>query len=662
MENFLQGLNAAQKEAVSMIQGPALVIAGPGSGKTRVIEHRVPYLIQNAISPQKILLLTFTRRAAREMLQRAEAHDMRCARIEGGTFHSFAAKMLRKYADYFGLRSSFSIFDEHDAQDALWRIAGQLGFLEDGTAFPKKETLRSIFSQVVNKRISIENVLQREYSQFYEYREKFHVLEDSYRSYKKKYQCLDFDDLLVFLKLLLEDGHVRKVFAERYEYVMVDEYQDTNAIQGDISYFLAKEHSNIMIVGDDAQSIYGFRGATHANIMQFPERFPRCKIIKLESNYRSTGSILDFANAILKAMEHKYEKTLISARGNEGEKPRLCSFYNPYEEASWITKNIRELCDQGHGISRQAVLFRSSYLSIPLQAELSKAGISYEVFGGLKFYETAHVKDLLAYLRILANFRDELAWSRVLGLLPGVGPRTTERLVSVVVQHHAMTDVLLALRNFGSSGKFSHMLLSLVSVLEKLSNDNTASVEDQVGAYLVYYYPIFKDRFDDWRTRADDLEVVKQMSSRYNSLSDFLSDFSIEPPHRNSFQTLHERQNTLTLSTIHSAKGLEWDVVHVIGLADGMLPTRLAFEDSQQMEEERRLFYVAVTRAKDFLFLSYHEESRGSRFGNGKTYVPSRFLTEGNAEEYLVWSLASSHSSVDEDSKTREDEDGIIYY
>ncbi|MEE8360134.1 MAG: ATP-dependent helicase, partial [Candidatus Omnitrophota bacterium] len=409
-------LNPTQYAAASTIEGPLLVIAGAGSGKTRVIEYRVLHLVQSEIAPSSILLLTFTKRASREMLGRAAKHDPRCERVDGGTFHSFCYKMLRHYAKTIGFNSAFSILDESDSGDAVHRCAVKLGLHDREKRFPKKRTLKGILSMSINKNTSIKDILSRQYPHFIKYAPDIEELRNKYAEYKITKNLMDYDDLLVYFRLVLQDEAIRQKIAGKYKYIMVDEYQDTNLLQGDITYLMAKEHKNIMVVGDDAQSIYGFRGASHDNIMKFPKQFAGCKIMKLEENYRSTQAILDVGNAILANMKNKFSKTLVSARMTSGEKPEMLYFKDAYKEAEWIARRIKDLYDEGVELAQQAVLFRNLYISIPLQAELNKRNIPYHVFGGMKFNETAHVKDVIAHLKVIANPKDELSWTRILTL------------------------------------------------------------------------------------------------------------------------------------------------------------------------------------------------------------------------------------------------------
>jgi len=435
----------------------------------------------------------------------------------------------------------------------------------------------------------------------------------------------------VYLRLLLENAEIRDRLSRKYRYIMVDEYQDTNTLQGDITYFLAENHRNIMIVGDDAQSIYGFRGASHENIMEFPKKFPECTLIKLEENYRSTQSILDVANAVMENMKHKYSKCLVSAKKQTGEKPHLLFFKDAHEEAEWTAEKIKTFRDEGIPLGHQSVLFRSQYLSIPLQAELSRRNIPFEVFGGLKFYETAHVKDIMSHIKILANPKDELAWNRVLMLLDGIGPRTSEQISEQILGRPSLAVIIQdVLQKHTAGHKYSEGLARLGSLLKDVGKE-VMDVGEKFSMVLEYYVPFLKDRFDDWHLRLNDLETLRQISMRYHSLEDLLEDFSVEPPERGVWRvepSTPDEEKPLTLSTIHSAKGLEWECVFLIGLMDGVLPVAFSLDHEDEIEEEQRLFYVGITRAKNHLFLSLHHE--GFRGGITQFNKISRFVDVPN--------------------------------
>ncbi len=627
MLNLKNELNPSQLEVVNATEGPVLVIAGAGSGKTRVIEYRVLNLIQRKVLPQAILLLTFTRKAANSMLSRASSHEPRAKLVEGGTFHSFAYSILKKHSSLIGF-DNFSILDEDDSQEAVGLCAKKMGVYELDKKFPKKDTLKKIISMSINKETSIEGVVEKEYPGFFDYSSLIERIKNDYQCYKIEKSYFDFDDLLIFLKTLLTKREdLRLELSRKYQYIMVDEYQDTNKPQAAIIYLLGKDHTNVMVVGDDAQSIYGFRGATHENIMEFPKLFPGCRMIKLEANYRSHQKILDVANAVLNDMKSKFSKSLVSAQEISGDRPELLLFRNGYEEAEWLAGKIRELRDEGIPFCQQAVLFRSAYVSIPLQVELEKQGIPFAVFGGLKFYETAHVKDLVSHLKVIANPKDELAWCRILTLLDGIGPKTAQSIISKVNHIQEFDARMLNSLEGQSQGKKYERDLRKLSEALKSAGALEKRLYEKFALLMEYYYPILKEKFDDWQQRINDLEALKDITRKYSSLQDFLADFAIDPLEKGSRggeNLLAEEEKPVCLSTIHSAKGLEWECVYLIGLVEGVLPVSFSLDDEEGIEEEHRLFYVALTRAKKHLYLAVHYENHG--FSYNQFNQISRFI------------------------------------
>lgn len=626
MQDLKGQLNAAQYEAVTTTEGPVLVIAGAGSGKTRVIEYRSLYLVQKNVAPESVLLLTFTRRSAGEMIQRASRNDPRCAKIDGGTFHSFASKVLRRVGKSLGLSSSFTIYDEGDAEEAIRRCCNKMGYDRD-KEFPKKNELKAVFSVCVNKNIGIDDAVRKMYAGYDDRMGEIESVQKEYADYKRKNNCLDYDDLLVYLKLALDNDEVRERISSTYRYVMVDEFQDTNRVQADIVQLLAKENGNVMAVGDDAQSIYGFRGANHLNILEFPKRFPGCRVIKLEENYRSTQPILDVGNAVLSNMKQKFEKRLVSAMGLAGEKPTLRRFEDIYEEAAWVAQKVQGFKTMGLPVREIAVLFRTAFTSMPLQSELIKRGIRFRLFGGRKFYETAHVRDVISYLRIVANPADELAWHRVLLLLPGIGTKTVERLLELIASQSSLAGVIdTAISPFCKGQKHSDVLSSFRGVLQALANPSLAPAA-QLDKVIAHYDPIMKLKYKKDASRAKELSMLRSMAQRYDRLKDFLADVSVDPDKEGP-----DDSEYLTLSTVHSAKGLEWGRVFLIGLVDGIFPSgrSMVENDASDVEEEQRLFYVAVTRAKDELFMSLHD--KGSPGGKGRSDL-CRFLEPKNVKE-----------------------------
>jgi DNA helicase-2/ATP-dependent DNA helicase PcrA len=626
VQDLKQQLNAAQYDAVTTTEGPVLVIAGAGSGKTRVIEYRSLYLVQKNVDPESILLLTFTRRSANEMIQRASRNDSRCGKIDGGTFHSFASKTLRRVSRSLGLSSSFTIYDEGDSEEAIRRCCNKMGYDQD-KEFPKKNELKTVFSVCVNKGMSIDDAVQKMYSDYDDWTGEIKSVQKEYNDYKRKNNCLDYDDLLVYLKVALDIDEVREKISSAYRYIMVDEFQDTNGVQADIVELLAKKNGNIMAVGDDAQSIYGFRGANHHNILEFPKRFHGCKVIKLEENYRSTQPILDVGNAVLDNMKHKFEKRLVSGMGLTGEKPTLRRFDDIYEEAAWVAQKMQNYRNMGLPAREMAVLFRTAFTSMPLQSELIKRNIRFKLFGGRKFYETAHVRDVISYLRIVANPTDELAWHRVLLLLPGIGTRTVERLLELIATRTGLKDIVdTAITPFCTGQKHSEVLSAFRGVLDAIANPSLTPAS-QLDRVIAHYDPIMKLKYKKDASRAKELSMLRSMAQRYDKLKDFLADVSVDPDKEGP-----DDSEYVTLSTVHSAKGLEWGRVFLIGLVDGIFPSGRSFmeNDESDVEEEQRLFYVAVTRAKEELFMSLHDKG-----GNGEKGTSNlcRFLEPKNVKE-----------------------------
>ena len=638
MINLRNQLNEAQFAAATTINGPVLVIAGAGAGKTRVIEFRVLNLVQNNVNAEEILLLTFTRKAAHSMISRAAKHDVRCANVSGGTFHSFALRALREHGWRIGFQDSFVMLDEADSQEAIQLCMTRAGLFDhpEEKRLPKKDTVRAIISMAINKAMPISDILNQLYPHFSEFAPVIEIIQEHYTAYKIDRSYVDFDDLLVYLKLLLKNAEVRRHFAARHKYVMVDEYQDTNPLQADITYLLAQEHQNILVVGDDAQSIYGFRGGSHENILTFPDRFPDCRTITLAANYRSTKQVLDLANAVLANMEHKYTKNLFPAGNQSGEKPRLLGFRDAHEEAEWIGGQITRYHNDDIPFASQAVLVRSVHLSISLQVELNKRGIPYEVWGGRKFHETAHVKDLLVHLKVLVNRVDELAWHRLLRLIDGVGQKTAESLTARIIGCPSLELALASCfpKSQPQAKPLDAGLARLGQVLLAASVPGLA-VGEQFGLILDYYEPLLKAKHDDWDVRKKDLETLRQIAMRYTAAGDFLADLALEPPERGVSSVGHQlgEEDILKLSTIHSAKGREWECVFFMGLMDGALPSSRSLGTTEEIEEERRLLYVGVTRAKKHLALTYSHVGSGE--GASQFNKLSRFIDRPDVLNHL---------------------------
>jgi len=647
-QKFKRELNPSQYEAVTTLEGPVLVIAGAGSGKTRVIEYRSLYLVQNDIDPESILLLTFTRRSAQEMIERASRNDSRCSRIDGGTFHSFASKMLRYYSKNLGLSSSFTIYDEGDAEEAIRRCCNRMGYDQD-KEFPKKNELKNVFSLCINKGLNVDDAVSKKYQDYEDRLEEIKSVQQEYAEYKRKNNCVDYDDLLVYLKVILEIDAVRERRSSRYRYIMVDEFQDTNGVQADIVRLLAQKNGNVMVVGDDAQSIYGFRGANHLNILEFPKKFAGCKVIKLQANYRSTQSILDVGNAVLTNMNHKFEKRLVSAMGNTGEKPTLRRFDDVYDEAVWIAQKVLGLKEEGIEASEMAVLFRTAFTSMPLQAELVKRGIRFKLFGGRKFYEMAYVRDVVSYLRIVANPADELAWQRGLLLLPGLGVKTDERLRDVIVHYTSLSDIIdKVFLPLCTGQKHSETFAAIKKLLESISSESKPA--RQLASVMEHYGPIMEAKYKKDPSRTKELVMLAHMAQRYDTLKDFIADVAVDPDRDSKDGDVE----FLTLSTVHSAKGLEWGRVFLMGLVDGVFPSARSLTDGDDgdIEEEKRLFYVAVTRAKNALFLSFANRSGSTERSISR---PCRFLEPQDVKRTIEErTVRSTVKTVTRSSKYRK--------
>jgi DNA helicase II / ATP-dependent DNA helicase PcrA len=626
-------LNAAQYEAAVHAEGPALVVAGAGTGKTRTLTYRVARLIESGVRPESILLLTFTRKAAREMLRRASLLlDERTERVSGGTFHSFANLQLRFYAAELGYASNFTILDQGDSEDVINLLRSRLGLATKNKRFPNKQTLQRMYSSSVNTLTPIDIIVARDYAQFAEQIEEIEQLANAYVSYKKQNNIMDYDDLLVNLVVLLEEQQaIRQKLASSFRYVMVDEYQDTNKLQARIVRGLGGAHRNIMVVGDDSQSIYSFRGANFRNIMDFPKEFDDCRIITLEENYRSTQPILDLTNEIISRSAEKYQKTLFTSRG-QGMIPALVAMEGENTQSCYIAHTILELREEGVPLKEIAVLFRAAYHSFDLEIELARSNIPFVKFGGLKLMETAHIKDILAYLRIIENPRDVVSWTRVLLLLEGVGPVTAERVIDEISAGlHPLSE--------RAGDRLAQLVRSdnLPGLLDTLRDISAQGISpaDKVAQLLTYYTPILKARYDDHPKRLKDLDMLQTIAERYAQLSVMLADLALEPPNESVEDLLPDGQEKefVTLSTIHSAKGLEWNAVFVMYLLDGRFPVTAAAESDESMEEERRLFYVACTRARQRLYLTYPVKIFDRASGTILS-KPSRFL-DGLPEQLL---------------------------
>ena len=627
-------LNKSQYLAVKNIKGSLLVIAGAGTGKTRTIVYRLSYLIENGVEPNKILLLTFTKKSANEMIERANEllKDNKCSNVMGGTFHSFANYVLRKYYKVLNMMPNFTIIDTSDSEDIIDLIRQEMKFGKKEKAFPKKNRIQTIISRARNLDTSIEEVIKKEYKGLNDFLEEIKIIQEAFFEYKKVNNVLDYDDLMEFLRdSLKNNADFRKIVQKTFEYVMVDEFQDTNSVQKDIIDLIAQEHRNLMVVGDDSQSIYAFRGANVENILIFPETYPDCKVIKIEQNYRSNQNILDFTNSIVNSAIMGYKKQLFSNKESIA-KPFIKKFFSEQDEAKFIVSNILNLREKNISLNQIAVLYRSSFHSNYIQAELTKKNIPYVVHGGIKFTERRHVKDIISYLRIIFNPYDTVSWNRVLKIVPNIGNTTASKIINSIQEK----DGNFELDDFKGK-KFYPDLQNLSNVLNQ-TKDEFIHISKKIEILRDYYSEILKKLEDDYAERLLDIDVIHTISANYEKLEKFLSDFALDPPstkYQDKTTPLIDEteEKPVVLSTIHSSKGLEWHTVFVTHLLDGLLPSSMSLNKIEDLEEERRLFYVACTRAKENLFLTM--PSSGSLWDSFLTR-PSRFIIEIDENKYFL--------------------------
>ncbi|MBV6521183.1 MAG: DNA helicase II [Gemmatimonadaceae bacterium] len=631
--NLLAELNPEQAAAASFSDGPLLVVAGAGTGKTRTLIYRVAHLLDRGVPPERLLLLTFTRRAAQEMLGRAERLvGSRSRQVHGGTFHGTAHRLLRRFGHLAGLPSDFTIMDQGDAEDLLQLSRAQLGLAETKKRrFPKKETLHYIYSRHVNTDIALADIVADEFPQFADELPQIERVLADYTRRKAERNLVDYDDLLLFWDAMVGiDSPVADRIASQYDHLLVDEYQDTNALQARILRGMCRRHRNLTVVGDDAQSIYAFRGASHRNILEFPSRFPGTTIVTLEQNYRSTQPILDVTNTLISRATERFTKNLWTRREG-GERPWLVTTQEEQHQTRFVVERILELHEEGTPLREIAVLFRAGYMSADLEIELTNRRIPFEKWGGLKFLEAAHIKDVLAFLRILENPRDEVSWYRILLLLPGIGDATARSAIA------AMADLAWHSTAFGRfvpppRARPAHA--ALVALLDQMRNASeiTGAVTSDIARVRVLYDDVLRQKYDRVEPRLADLDQLQTIASGYPSRSAFLSSLALEPPQgtQDLAGAATDEQDALVLSTVHSAKGKEWDAVFLIWAVDGWFPLARSLGTEGEIEEERRLMYVALTRARNRLAVTYPLNSYATR--RSADYVIdqlSRFLDRG---------------------------------
>ena len=693
--DYAAELNPQQLAAVTAAPGPALVLAGAGAGKTRTLVYRVAWLIEHGAAPERLLLLTFTNKAAREMMRRvAELLGRDLGGLWGGTFHAIGHRILRRHAELLGYRRDFTILDREDARDLVNACLGEAAIDVKTTRFPKADVLGDLFSLAVNTAQPLARVIERYYPYFAGLLEPIADLARRYTERKRAANVMDFDDLLaLWLRLLQEHAPVRELYQRRFQHVLVDEYQDTNQLQSDLVDLLVAPHQNVMAVGDDAQSIYSWRGANFQNILRFPERHPGAVVYRIETNYRSTPEILHLANAAIAANVRQHKKELRAVR-RSGARPALVACGDAHVQAAFVAQRVLELREEGVALDRMAVLYRSHFHALELQLELTRRQIPFSITSGIRFFEQAHVKDVAAYLKLVCNPRDEMAFKRLVKLLPGIGPKAADKLWAAFAAHDFPPPPTPAdgteptvdevwnpdgAAGPGASGDAARpsaasaasppaastpvapvvaaALQGLAAQVPKKAQvawaQFTATVAqletppargaaaDMIRLVLeAGYAEYLEENYANARARLEDLEQLAQFARQFASPEEFLAQLALLTNLEAEAEAAPaQEQERLRLSTIHQAKGLEFDVVFVIMLCEGLFPSARALADGESEEEERRLFYVAVTRARDELYLTYPLIRTAGAYGGDAMQQPSRFLDELPRELVEEWSL-----------------------
>jgi DNA helicase-2/ATP-dependent DNA helicase PcrA len=606
-------LNAEQRRVVEHGDGPLLVIAGAGTGKTKTLAARVADLIDRGVRPERILLLTFSRRAAAEMLRRAgQVTDPAAARrVWGGTFHAIGHRLLRVHGAALGLGAGFSVLDRGDAAELMGLVRSEVATNLHDRRFPRKDTLLAIYSRVANTQRPLREVLDRAFPWCAADPDMIAMLFSAYADRKRAQALLDFDDLLLFWASATRQPHVGARLEGLFDHVLVDEYQDTNRVQAEIVGAMTRTAAGVMVVGDDAQAIYGFRAATVRNILDFPSQYPGTTIVALEENYRSTPPILAVANAVIAQAAERHDKQLWSNRPT-GRRPRLVTCADEQSQADEVCDTVLAHYEEGTALRDQVVLFRAAHHSDLLEVELTRRGIPFVKYGGLRFLEAAHIKDLLALLRVLDNPYDELAWFRVLQLVDGIGPTSARRLLGIMGvrprsgdARHPVERVLDAGASVRAAAR--RELADLGAALAACADGDRIEAAAQVARLRQFLDPVVRRRYDHPESRLHDLEELEHVAVAYGTRAQLVAELVLDPPAATSdlAEAPSLDEDYLVLSTVHSAKGGEWDTVHVIHAADGMFPSDLATRDAEEIDEERRLFYVALTRARDHLHVYF---------------------------------------------------------
>jgi DNA helicase-2/ATP-dependent DNA helicase PcrA len=652
--DYAAELNPQQFAAVTAPPGPALVIAGAGSGKTRTLTYRVAYLLDNGIQAKNILLLTFTNKAAREMLDRVEQLVPQDTRdIWGGTFHSIGNRILRRHAELIGWQRGFTIMDREDQKDLMSSVVAESDVDPKAYRFPKPDVLIDIYSLSQNTGEDLDELIAWRYPYFEHLREPIKRVLEAYEKKKMATNSMDFDDLLVkALGLLRENEGLRESYQRQFDFVLVDEYQDTNHIQAELIDLLAARSRNVMVVGDDAQSIYSWRGADFRNILDFPERYPGAQVYKIETNYRSVPEILTLANSAIAANREQFRKELAPSRPDRQMLPALVPVHDPNTQAQFVAQRILELRDEGVELNEIAVLYRAHFHSMEIQMELTHRGIPFMITSGLRFFEQAHIKDVAAFMKFASNRRDEVAFKRMVRMLPGIGDKSADKLWaewlrSDLAKAGAVTNFSGVMTAFAVPGKGKSAWDQLAYTLDELVDAEGALQRPDVMIPSIVegvYDDYMRSKFSNYDARRQDIEQLERYSETFENIEDFLSQLSLLAG-QDAVGAGRQEPDTesVTLSSIHQAKGLEWRAVFVVWLADGMFPNNRVIEDDDdgaKLEEERRLFYVSVTRAKDELYLTYPMIWPASHSGE-VIQRPSRFLEEMPRDLMEEWRIGA---------------------
>ncbi len=667
--DYARELNAQQLAAVTAPPGPALVIAGAGSGKTRTLTYRVAYLLEQGIPADRILLLTFTNKAAGEMMRRvSDLLGQELRSLWGGTFHSIGARILRLHSEALGYQRDFTILDRDDAKDLIKACMAEAQIDKKDKHFPKPDVLNEIFSLAANTHKTIDELVEGQFSYFSQFAAEITDLGKRYAARKRATNGMDFDDLLaLWLKLLQEHADVREHYQRRFQFILVDEYQDTNKLQGDLIDLLAARHHNVTVVGDDAQSIYAWRGANFANILNFPKRYPGAQVFKIETNYRSTPEILQVANAAIAANVNQFAKELAPAR-KSGLKPALVACHDAGQQAAFIVQRALELRDEGTSLSNIAVLYRSHFHALELQLELTRQQIPFSITSGIRFFEQAHIKDATAYLKFVANPRDEVSFKRLVQLIPGIGGKGAEKLFHTFAggRRSDQAHIEIGKRQAASGGqpgtphvvscKIATSLQSCAQAVPKkaatgwaqfvatISQLEDESIRRSAAKMLrlvmdAGYDDYLKETYDNYQRRLDELQQLAEFAFQFGTVEEFLTQLALLT-NVEAEEDPHDDTEKIKLSTIHQAKGLEFEVVFVIMLCDGLFPSSRSTESNDGEEEERRLFYVSITRAKNELYLCHPLIRGGFGQSGSETYQsPSRFLSEIPGDLLNEWNL-----------------------